>query len=234
MKERTQTSFDKLVSKQDKKIQKSPLDNSFLPTIKKELNFYGKISLFSIYGIICFGFGLLFWKKNAPTGEEIANAIRQQTSKHKYSNNNSMIQSLIVSNHDLSTKIRNDLRKTLIDQSDHIRAKDQVIIDLRNQIGDLKLMVETSRPKSEQKVGYSWKNLQVLRFEQTQQVSKLVKNQKRARGAFLSIHDMNNQNSQQKWDDFNSKQELDKYQLEAQHQEERNKFRKEKYRVISN
>ncbi|MBK27002.1 MAG: hypothetical protein CME70_23565 [Halobacteriovorax sp.] len=207
----------------------------FVPVVRKELSSFGKFFILGMWGLLAFVAGVKMTVNNSVSPDQLA-LIEKRLDELNAKKTASEFQSQAVV--DARVKyVKDSLEKDYEDrlykiskaQDNLMIQKDELISSLKNELAYNKLKQIDRGPAAV--VPYSYKNADILRFEHKQKLKRLKEYQKKREENFVASSDLRDPTVREAFVSLQEKHELERYAMKRSFQEERSKFRKEKFYV---
>ncbi len=235
--------MSKSIVKEKSKIIKqakspSPMEfkKPFIPVVRKELSSFGKFFILGMWGLIAFVAGIKMTVNNSVSPEQLALIEKRLDSLNSKKTASEFQMQAVV---DARVKyVKDSLEKDYEERLYKIsKAQDELMVEKNNLIGSLKNELAYNNLKEKAARGpasvipYSYKNADILRFEHKQKLKRLKEYQKKREETFVSSSDLRDPGVREAFVSLQEKHELERYAMKRSFQEERSKFRKEKFYV---
>lgn len=211
--------------------------------VRRELNQWGRLAIVGVYSLAIFLLGHKIALRTVD--HQVSGMTTEQIEKV-----NSLISKLesgadskgASGNFTTAEKIfREHVKKINQETLNSINANKQEIANMNKNISKYMLANEINKgrfpsslaPSTDDTIAFSAKESTILRYEQELLTDQLVQAQKDIRDEFLKSHDLTVASHKAMWDKLEMKQKKDLYRLRQNHIEQRIKFKKQGFRVVS-
>ncbi len=231
----------KSVSNGPKEMMDPPAKSNFTPTIRKELNSFGKIFVLGLWGFIAFIGGVKMTMDRSISAEKVTDLEKkferlrmesQEQANRMGSTYNARVKYVAGS---IEKKVDDKLYELTLEQEKTLSQKNQQIQDLRDELEyrDAKEVIRKpgSIMDSKKVIQYSYKNLDILRYAHNQKVKRLKELQRVREQKFVDASDLSNPSNMSSFRKLKEEHDLELYALRRTFEDERRKFRKQKFYV---
>ncbi|MFT6070440.1 MAG: hypothetical protein ACJAT2_000760 [Bacteriovoracaceae bacterium] len=231
----------KSVSNTPKEMMDPPIKANFTPTVRKELNSFGKVFILGLWGFIAFVAGVKLTMDRSISSEKVADLEKkfeslrlesEERANRMGSTYNARVKYVAGS---IEKKVDDKIYELTLEQEKTLSQKNQQIQDLKDELEyrDAKEVIRKpgSIMDSKKVVNYSYKNLDILRYAHNQKVKRLKELQRVREQKFADATDLSNPTNMSAFRKLKEEHDLELYALKRTFEDERRKFRKQKFYV---
>jgi hypothetical protein len=239
----------KIVSKiKEQKLSTGPKhglgqqQESFVPSVRKELNSFGKVFILGLWGFVAFIGGVKLTMDRSISSQRVAELEKKFENLRLESQERA---NRMGSTYNARVKyVEGSIEKKVDDKLYELTMEQQKLLaEKRKQIGELQNELEYRQSKemlrnpasildSDKKViTYSYKNLDILRYAHNQKVKRMKELQRVRERSFVDSSDLSNPSSMSAFKKLKEEHDLELYALRRTFQDERRKFVKQKFYV---
>ena len=229
---------------QDLSPNKGAVDSKrevFVPTVRKELNSFGKIFILGLWGFVAFIGGVKLTTDRSISSDKVTELEKkferlrlesQEQANRMGSTYNARVKYVAGS---IEKKVDDKLYELTLEQEKLLAEKESQISVLRNELEYRNVKDVIRKPgsimESNKIVNYSYKNLDILRFAHNQKVKRLKELQSQREQNFVDASDLSNPSTMSAFKKLKEEHDLELYALRRTFEDERRKFRSQKFYV---
>lgn len=214
---------------------------SFTPSVRKELNSFGKIFILGLWGFIAFIGGVKMTMDRSISSEKVTELEKkferlrlesQEQASRMGSTYNARV-NYVAGN--IEKKVEKKLYELTLEQEKLLREKKAQIASLQSELEyrNAKDVIRSpaSILDSKKIITYSYKNLDILRYAHNQKVKRLKDLQREREQKFVDGSDLSDPKAMSAFRKLKEEHDLELYALRRTFEDERRKFRKQKFYV---
>lgn len=241
-----------VVSKQKSNIKKGesrPVQSfkePFVPAVRKELNGWGKMMILGVWGIMAFIAGInlsgSFSEKKLSALENQLDSLREMDRNRSYNMEQQFDASVTMVENRLDEKYRYKFNKLLEEQQKLSREKNRLMEKLEKSVAQKSFShpPTISKPRRSpaslvpvlpKVLPYNYANADILRYEHKQKLRRLQEWQSQKERNYLKSVNLSDPMAREGYKAMQEEHEMEYYTLKRTLQEERKRFRKDKFYV---
>jgi hypothetical protein len=214
---------------------------NFVPSVRKELNSIGKFFIIGLWGFVAFIGGVKLTMDRSISSDKVTALEKkferlrlesQEQANRMGSTYNARVKYVAGS---IEKKVDDKIYELSLEQEKLLAQKREQIESLRNELEYRDAKDNIRKPGSilnnNKVITYSYKNLDILRFAHNQKVKRLKELQRVREQSFVDGSDLSNSSSMSAFKKLKEEHDLELYALRRTFEDERRKFRKQKFYV---